>query len=234
MKRLVQPLLRRLFTSSRNPPWYLKRPVHRTRCLPYVLTMAFKLGSFRDERFVKINKYDNAESVGPGPRLSITRWLSCIVIKCFMPTRYAWPSVYSTYSHNFSGYKTVRTLIGLFIAAICLRAPQLYGLRHIWKLNPATNNTFLSCAEARDFPIFGKINDIVNRNILSTVAYVAVAVCVVTMVVKLRDASRFSLKATNLRKGKGRDIGSDIASDTRKSQTRTNLRHAKCNRSVCS
>ena len=95
----------------------------------------------------------------------------------------------------FTKSRTVRTLIGLFIAAICLRAPQLYGLRHIWKLNPATNNTFLSCAEARDFPIFGKINDIVNRNILSTVAYVAVAVCVVTMVVKLRDASRFRYAA---------------------------------------
>ncbi|KAK3748281.1 hypothetical protein RRG08_039533 [Elysia crispata] len=76
----------------------------------------------------------------------------------------------------------------------CLR---LYGHRVIWEVNPATNNTYLACSNAKDIKILAKVNDIVNRNIVSSVAYITVAVCVVTMIVKLRAASRFRYSASN-------------------------------------
>ena len=46
----------------------------------------------------------------------------------------------------FTKSRTAKALFGLFIAAICLRAPQLYGHRVIWEVNPATNNTYLACS----------------------------------------------------------------------------------------
>ena len=93
----------------------------------------------------------------------------------------------------FTKSRTVRTLIGLFIAAICLRAPQLYGHRFVWESNPATNRTSLTCSHVKQtqMQVLAKVNDIINRNILSWLAYITVFVCVVAMIVKLKAASRF-------------------------------------------
>ena len=91
----------------------------------------------------------------------------------------------------FTWSRTVKSLVGLFLAAVVLRSPQLFGHSYGWKSYRSTNRTLLSCSESDDLQVLAKVNDIVNRNILSWLAYVTVAVCVVTMVVRLRSASRF-------------------------------------------
>ncbi|RUS87674.1 hypothetical protein EGW08_004597 [Elysia chlorotica] len=108
----------------------------------------------------------------------------------------------------FTRSRTVTALIGLFLSATCLRTPQFFAHGFIWKVNPATNSTYLSCSDAKDIQILAKINDIVNRNIVSSVAYITVAVCVVTMIITLKASSRFRNSAskpsasTNVGQGK--------------------------------
>ena len=96
----------------------------------------------------------------------------------------------------FTRSRTARGLLGLFIAAICLRAPQFFAHGVSWKFNPATNSSYLSCSDAKDIQILSKVNDLVNRNIVSTITYFLVAACVVTMIVKLKAASRFRNSAS--------------------------------------
>ncbi|KAK3803724.1 hypothetical protein RRG08_047687 [Elysia crispata] len=79
----------------------------------------------------------------------------------------------------FTRSRTARGLLGLFIAAICLRAPQFFAHGVSWKFNPATNSSYLSCSDAKDIQILSKVNDLVNRNIVSTITYFLVAACVV-------------------------------------------------------
>ncbi|RUS80991.1 hypothetical protein EGW08_011266, partial [Elysia chlorotica] len=96
----------------------------------------------------------------------------------------------------FTKSRTGKILLGLFVAAVCLRAPQLYSHRIVWVSNPDTNNTYLFCSNVKSIKTLDKVNDIVNRNIISSIAYTTVVVCVVTMIVKLREASKFRHSAT--------------------------------------
>ena len=105
----------------------------------------------------------------------------------------------------FTRSRTVKSLIGLFVAAFCLRSPQIFSHGLSWKTNPATNKSLLTCTitSVGDIQLMSKVNDIMNRNILSWVAYITVVVCVVTMIVKLRSASKFRKSAAQTVLSKG-------------------------------
>ena len=97
---------------------------------------------------------------------------------------------------TFTRKTTVRVLIAMFLAAVGLRAPQLYANNLDWTGRPGTNTTFVICASSEHNQLILKVNDIVNRNIISWIAYISITVCLVTLISKLRSSSRFRHSAS--------------------------------------
>ena len=91
----------------------------------------------------------------------------------------------------FTTSRTVKILVVLFLVALTLRAPVLTVFRLTWAVNPRTNSTYRSIRFSDNFREIYKANDIINRNIVSWVAYITAVTCVIILVTKLQTASRF-------------------------------------------
>ena len=72
----------------------------------------------------------------------------------------------------FTKSRTITILCLLFVLAFVLRVPVLTVFRLSWALNPQTNSTFRSLVFADNFRAIYQANDILNRNIISWLAYV--------------------------------------------------------------
>ena len=84
------------------------------------------------------------------------------------------------------------TILGvLFFLALTLRIPVLTIIRLTWAVNPLTNLNYRSIWVVDNFEKIYKANDIVNRNIVSWIAYITVTTCVLILASKLQAASRF-------------------------------------------
>ncbi|GFR73330.1 chemosensory receptor C [Elysia marginata] len=93
-----------------------------------------------------------------------------------------------------SMFTITRTLIilgVLFLAALSLRAPVLSIFRIDWVPKPQTNTTWLSIVYTPNFAQVFTASDVINRNIVSWVAYIIAVACVIVLVTKLLAASRF-------------------------------------------
>ncbi|GFR93545.1 chemosensory receptor C [Elysia marginata] len=93
-----------------------------------------------------------------------------------------------------SMFTVTRTLIilgVLFVAAVSLRVPVLTIIQLTWAINPQTNSTWLSFRVTDNFREIYRANDIINRNIVAWVAYIIAVACVIVLVTKLQEASRF-------------------------------------------
>ena len=90
----------------------------------------------------------------------------------------------------FTKSRTVKILVALFIIALILRAPVLTIFRLTWAVNPQTNTTYRSILETENYRTIYTANDIINRNVISWIAYIIVTTCVIILVSKLRGASR--------------------------------------------
>ena len=91
----------------------------------------------------------------------------------------------------FTKSRTVKILCLLFVLAFILRVPVLTVFRLSWALNPQTNSTYRSIEFADNFRAIYEANDILNRNILSWLAYITITTCVVILASKLQAASKF-------------------------------------------
>ena len=101
----------------------------------------------------------------------------------------------------FTISRTVTILGVLFLVAVTLRAPVLTVFRLSWEVNPLTNSTFRSIQFVDNFNEIYKANDIINRNIVSWVAYIIAITCVIVLVSKLQAASRFRHSLQNSASG---------------------------------
>ena len=99
----------------------------------------------------------------------------------------------------FTKSRTITILCVLFLVALTLRIPVLTVFRLSWAVSPQTNSTYRSIAFAKNVGDIYQANDILNRNIISWLAYVTVTSCVVALASKLQSASKFrrSLAAQN-------------------------------------
>ena len=93
--------------------------------------------------------------------------------------------------------RTITVLCLLFVLAFVLRVPVLTVFRLSWTLNPQTNSTFRSLVFADNFRAIYQANDILNRNIISWLAYIAITTCVVILASKLQAASKFRRSLTS-------------------------------------
>ena len=98
----------------------------------------------------------------------------------------------------FTTNRTVIILVLLFFVALTLRAPVLTIFRLTWAVNPLTNSTYRSLGVTENFRRIYKINDIINRNIVSLIAYIIVTTCVIILVSKLQAASKFRRSLTSM------------------------------------
>ncbi|GFR70356.1 chemosensory receptor C [Elysia marginata] len=93
-----------------------------------------------------------------------------------------------------SMFTVTRTLIilgVLFLVALSLRIPVLTSFRLTWAPKPQTNSTWLAYRASSNSRKMFAILDIVNRNVVSWVAYTITVICVIILVIKLVAASRF-------------------------------------------
>ncbi|GFR81681.1 chemosensory receptor C [Elysia marginata] len=91
----------------------------------------------------------------------------------------------------FTVRRTLIILGVLFLVALSLRIPVLTTFRLTWAPKPQTNSTWLAFRTTPNFRKMFAILDIVNRNVVSWVAYIVTVVCVIILVTKLVAASRF-------------------------------------------
>ena len=91
----------------------------------------------------------------------------------------------------FTTQRTFAILGVLFSLALILRIPVLTIIRLTWAVNPLTNSTYRSIYFMDNFQKILKANDIINRNIVSALAYITVTTCVLILSFKLQNASRF-------------------------------------------
>ncbi|GFN85180.1 chemosensory receptor c [Plakobranchus ocellatus] len=99
--------------------------------------------------------------------------------------------------------RTLISLVTIFIFSIILRIPvftvfQLASVKH-----PRTNSSFVQLVISSDYSKMYRVNDIMNRTIISWLAYTTVTVCVFIMVYKLKQASNFRRSAAGLEDTKG-------------------------------
>ena len=97
----------------------------------------------------------------------------------------------------FTKSRTVTILCLLFILAFILRVPVITVFRLIWAVNPQTNTTYRSIELAGNFRDIYQANDILNRNIISWLAYITITMCVIILASKLQSASRFRQSLTS-------------------------------------
>ena len=79
----------------------------------------------------------------------------------------------------FTKSRTLTILCLLFALAFILRVPVLTVFRLSWAVNPQTNSTFRSLKFSHNFRDIYKANDILNRNIISWLAYITIIMCAV-------------------------------------------------------
>ena len=91
----------------------------------------------------------------------------------------------------FTKTRTITILCLLFLVALTLRIPVLTVFGLTWAINPKTNATYRSLSFADNIEQIYTANDIINRNIISWLAYTIVTTCVVILTNKIRAASRF-------------------------------------------
>ena len=91
----------------------------------------------------------------------------------------------------FTTQRTFTILGILFLMALTLRIPVLTITRLTWGINPLTNSSYRSIQFTDDFHKMLKVSDIMNKNIVSWIAYVTVTTCVLILASKLQTASRF-------------------------------------------
>ncbi|GFS15459.1 chemosensory receptor C [Elysia marginata] len=97
----------------------------------------------------------------------------------------------------FTINRTLIILGVLFIAALSLRLAVLTIFRIGLAAKPKTNSTWLSILWAPNFRQVYTATDVVNRNIVSWVAYIIAIACVIVLVTKLLAASRFRQSLTS-------------------------------------
>ena len=97
----------------------------------------------------------------------------------------------------FTKSRTVTILCLLFVLAFILRVPVLTVFRLTWAVNPQTNITYRSIEFADNFREIYRANDILNRNIVSWLAYITITMCVIILTSKLQAASRFRQSLTS-------------------------------------
>ena len=97
----------------------------------------------------------------------------------------------------FTTPRTFAILGVLFFLAVTLRIPVFTVIRVGWAVNPLTNSTYRSIKVVDNFEKFYKANDIINRNIVSWIAYITVTTCVLILASKLQTASRFRQSLQN-------------------------------------
>ena len=113
----------------------------------------------------------------------------------------------------FTISRTVTILGVLFLVAVTLRAPVLTVFRLSWEVNPVTNSTFRSIQFVDNFNEIYKANDIINRNIVSWVAYIIAITCVIVLVSKLQAASRFRHSLHNAARGSSENDESTVQNE---------------------
>ena len=91
----------------------------------------------------------------------------------------------------FTKSRTITILCVLFLVALTLRIPVLTVFGLTWSINPKTNATYRSLSFADNIEQIYTANDIINRNIISWLAYTIVTTCVVILTNRIRAASRF-------------------------------------------
>ncbi|GFR70696.1 hypothetical protein ElyMa_000335000 [Elysia marginata] len=91
----------------------------------------------------------------------------------------------------FTKSRVVIILCVLFCVNLALSVPVPTVYRLTWVENPKTNVTYRSITFTYNIREIFKINDILNRNIITWVAYITVVTCVVILASKLQAASRF-------------------------------------------
>ena len=101
------------------------------------------------------------------------------------------------FKSTFTKSRTITILCLLFVLAFLLRVPVLTVFRLSWTLNPQTNSTFRSLVFAYNFRAIYQANDILNRNIISWLAYITITTCVVILTSKMQMASRFRRSLTS-------------------------------------
>ena len=97
----------------------------------------------------------------------------------------------------FTKSRTVTILCLLFVLAFILRVPVLSVFRLSWAVNPQTNSTYRSIEFADNTGEIYQANDILNRNIISWLAYVTITTCVIILTSKLQAAFRFRQSSTS-------------------------------------
>ena len=113
----------------------------------------------------------------------------------------------------FTISRTVAILGVLFLVAVTLRAPVLTVFRLSWEVNSLTNSTFRSIQFVDNFNEIYKANDIINRNIVSWVAYIIAITCVIVLVSKLQAASRFRHSLHNAARGSSENDESTVQNE---------------------
>ena len=101
------------------------------------------------------------------------------------------------FKSTFTSQRTLAILGFLFLLALTLRIPVLTIIRLTWGIDPVTNSTYKSIFFTDNFEKMLKANDIINRNIVSWIAYITVTTCVLILASKLQTASRFRQSLQN-------------------------------------
>ncbi|GFR73333.1 chemosensory receptor C [Elysia marginata] len=91
----------------------------------------------------------------------------------------------------FTITRTLIILAVLFVAAISLRVPVMTVFRIAWMPKPESNSTWLSIQVSPNFREIFTATDIVNRNVVTWVAYTIALACVIVLVTNLRTALKF-------------------------------------------
>ncbi|GFN85179.1 chemosensory receptor c [Plakobranchus ocellatus] len=107
--------------------------------------------------------------------------------------------------------RTLFCLITMFLFAVINRVPKFSVFRLSKVRNPRTNASFMKFVVTSDYYRVNQASDILNKNILPWLAYTTVVVCVVILLQKLKEASKFrqSLTTTSTEQSTGNGASSD-------------------------
>ena len=134
---------------------------------------------------------------------------------------------------TFTTQRTFRILGVLFFLALTLRIPVLTIMRLTLAVNPLTNSTYRSFRVVDNFEKIYKANDIMNRNIVSAIAYITVTTCVLILASKLQTASRFRQSLKNpTQVASTKNSNSTLGTDKIKTGTNTFARNTEASNNL--
>ncbi|GFN84394.1 chemosensory receptor c, partial [Plakobranchus ocellatus] len=107
--------------------------------------------------------------------------------------------------------RTLFCLVAIFLITVIMRVPMFTVFRMTTVIRPSTNASFTKLFLSSDYFKVHQVNDILNKNILSWLAYSTVVVCVIILLYKLREAAKFrrSLATSIPEQSKGASEGSN-------------------------